>query len=102
MAPSVGEVPDDLIAMPAAAARFAGVSQRQLRYWDETHLLSPGVKRQLSERNTVRLYRFPSSLSYASLPALNGCGCPFAGSVRSSSSSAERDMRRRSGSFASP
>ena len=34
-----GEVPDDLIAMPAAAAaRFAGVSQRQLRYWDETHL----------------------------------------------------------------
>ena len=56
MAANPNEVPDDLIAMPAAAAaRFAGVSQRQLRYWDETELLSPGIKRKLSERNTVRL-----------------------------------------------
>jgi uncharacterized protein (DUF433 family) len=54
------EVPDDLIAMPAAAAaRFAGVSERQLRYWDATDLLGPGIKRKLSERNTVRLYTFP-------------------------------------------
>jgi hypothetical protein len=41
MAASASQVPDDLIAMPAAAAaRFAGVSQRQLRYWDETRLLT--------------------------------------------------------------
>jgi uncharacterized protein (DUF433 family) len=60
VAAEAGKVPDDLIAMPAAAAaRFAGVSQKQLRYWDDTGLLSPGVKRQLSERNTVRLYTFP-------------------------------------------
>jgi uncharacterized protein (DUF433 family) len=60
VAANPNEVPDDLIAMPvAAAARFAGVSQRQLRYWDETDLLSPGIKRRLSERNTVRLYTFP-------------------------------------------
>jgi uncharacterized protein (DUF433 family) len=60
VAATASKVPDDLIAMPAtAAARFAGVSQKQLRYWDDTGLLSPSVKRQLSERNTVRLYSFP-------------------------------------------
>ena len=54
------EMPNDLIAMPAAAAaRFAGVSERQLRYWDATDLLSPGIQRaQPSEyRPAVHLPR---------------------------------------------
>ena len=78
MAASAGEVPDDLIAMPAAAAaRFAGVSQRQLRYWDETDLLSPGIKRQLSERNTVRLYTFPELLELRVIASLERLRMPL-------------------------
>jgi uncharacterized protein (DUF433 family) len=75
MAANAGEVPDELIAMPAAAAaRFAHVSQKQLRYWDETGLLSPGVKRQLSERNTVRLYSLPELVELRVIVTLMGLG----------------------------
>jgi uncharacterized protein (DUF433 family) len=78
MAAKADQVPDDLIAMPAAAAaRFAGVSQRQLRYWDETHLLSPGIKRQLSERNTVRLYTFPELLELRVIASLERLRMPL-------------------------
>lgn len=69
------KVPDELIAMPAAeAARFAGVSQRQLRYWDSTDLLSPGIRRQLSPRNTVRLYTFPELVELRVIATLQGMG----------------------------
>jgi uncharacterized protein (DUF433 family) len=75
MAANAGDVPDDLIAMPApTAARFARVSQKQLRYWDETGLLSPGVKRQLSERNTVRLYSLPELVELRVIVTLLGLG----------------------------
>jgi uncharacterized protein (DUF433 family) len=61
--------------MPAAAAaRFAHVSQKQLRYWDDTGLLSPSVKRQLSERNTVRLYSFPELVELRVIVSLMGLG----------------------------
>jgi uncharacterized protein (DUF433 family) len=75
LAADVGEVPDDLIAMPAAAAaRFAGVTERQLRYWDSTDLLSPGIKRKLSPRNTVRLYTFPELVELRVIATLEGMG----------------------------
>lgn len=78
MAANASQVPDDLIAMPAAAAaRFAGVSQRQLRYWDETRLLSPGIKRQFSERNTVRLYTFSELLELRVIASLERLRMPL-------------------------
>lgn len=62
---------DDLVAMPlAGAARLAGVSERQLNYWDENGLLSPGVRRRLSPRNHVRLYDFQDLLELLVIKAL--------------------------------
>jgi uncharacterized protein (DUF433 family) len=78
VAANPNELPDDLIAMPAAAAaRFAGVSQRQLRYWDSTDLLSPGIQRRLSPRNTVRLYTFPELVELRVIATLEGMGMPL-------------------------
>jgi DNA-binding transcriptional MerR regulator len=55
---------DELIAFPdTRAARLARVSTRRLRYWEETDLVAPSIKRQLSPRNTVRLYSFQDLLS---------------------------------------
>lgn len=55
---------DELIAFPdTRAARLARVSTRRLRYWEDTDLVSPSIKRQLSPRNTVRLYSFQDLLS---------------------------------------
>jgi DNA-binding transcriptional MerR regulator len=36
---------------------------RRLRYWEETGLVGPSVRRQLSPKNTVRLYSFQDLLS---------------------------------------
>src|SRR5258707_11281012 len=55
---------DELIAFPdTRAAKLARVSMRRLRYWEETNLVRPSIKRQLSPRNTVRLYSFQDLLS---------------------------------------
>jgi DNA-binding transcriptional MerR regulator len=52
-------VADDMIALPMdGAAKLAEVSQRQLRYWQETNLLKPTIRRQFSEHRQVRLYTF--------------------------------------------
>jgi len=57
-------VAEELIAFPdTRAARLARVSTRRLRYWEETHLVAPSIKRNLSPRNTVRLYSFQDLLS---------------------------------------
>ena len=41
----------DLLAFPdTRAARLAGVSLRRLRYWEESGLVVPSVKRTLSPR----------------------------------------------------
>jgi DNA-binding transcriptional MerR regulator len=51
---------NELLALPIErAAKLAGVSLRQMRYWDETGLVVPSVKRKLDLRTTVRLYAFP-------------------------------------------
>jgi DNA-binding transcriptional MerR regulator len=57
-------VTEELLAFPDARARqLAGVSLRRLRYWEETGLVVPSVRRQLSPKNTVRLYSFADLLS---------------------------------------
>jgi DNA-binding transcriptional MerR regulator len=57
-------VADGLIAFPdAKAARLARVSVRRLRYWEETQLVKPSIRRQLSARSTVRLYSFQDLLA---------------------------------------
>ncbi len=50
---------DQLLASPAdAAARIAGASARQLRYWDQIGLVTPSFERSLGPRSNVRLYGF--------------------------------------------
>jgi len=49
---------DDLAVTEARAARMVGFSVRRLRAWASRNIVGPGVERQLSQRNIVRLYRF--------------------------------------------
>jgi uncharacterized protein (DUF433 family) len=50
---------DAMLALPIErAAILAGVSARRLRYWDQTALVVPSIKRTLGKRSTVRLYSF--------------------------------------------
>jgi DNA-binding transcriptional MerR regulator len=60
----VGVVTEDLLAFPdTRAARLAGISMRRLRYWEQHQLVVPSIKRQLSQRNTVRLYGYQDLLA---------------------------------------
>jgi DNA-binding transcriptional MerR regulator len=55
---------EELLAFPDTRARqVAGVSMRRLRYWEETGLVEPSIRRQLSPTHTVRLYSFTDLLS---------------------------------------
>lgn len=66
---------DELVALPRrAAARLAGVSERQLRYWEDTDLLSPGIRRDISQRNRVRLYEFTDLLELLVIATLLDVG----------------------------
>jgi DNA-binding transcriptional MerR regulator len=57
-------VEDGRLALPiSSAAKLVGVSERRLVHWERINLASPGIKRSLSERNTVRLYGFQDLLS---------------------------------------
>ncbi len=50
---------DDLIVLPPdRAAALAGISRRQLVYWDLRGLVGPGIARRLSVRGNVQLYTF--------------------------------------------
>ena len=54
----------EVIAFPdAKAARLARVSVGRLRYWEETQLVVPSVRREISPRNIVRLYSFQDMLA---------------------------------------
>lgn len=60
----MASVSEELLAFPDARARqLAGISLRRLRYWEETGLVVPSIRRQLSPKNTVRLYSFADLLS---------------------------------------
>jgi uncharacterized protein (DUF433 family) len=50
---------DDLVVLPPdRAAALAGISRRQLVYWDLRGLVGPGIARRLSVRGNVQLYTF--------------------------------------------
>ena len=53
---------DTLAVSDKRAAKLAGVSMRQLRYWEQIGLVVPSVREQISPRNTVRLYSFQDLL----------------------------------------
>lgn len=54
---------DDLdarVALPEkAAGRLAGVTPRQLRYWENIALLRPTISRRVGASRSVRLCGFP-------------------------------------------
>jgi DNA-binding transcriptional MerR regulator len=55
---------EELLAFPDTRARkLARVSMRRLRYWEETGLVVPSIRRRLSPKNTVRLYSFQDLLA---------------------------------------
>jgi DNA-binding transcriptional MerR regulator len=53
---------DTLAVSDKRAAKLAGISMNQLRYWEKTGMVVPSVRQQLSPRNTVRLYSFQDLL----------------------------------------
>ncbi|MEU4224236.1 DUF433 domain-containing protein [Nonomuraea sp. NPDC026600] len=50
---------EDLLAIPdKRAAKLAGISMAQLRYWEFRGVVVPGIRRRLSVRRTIRLYEY--------------------------------------------
>lgn len=50
---------EDLLAIPdKRAAKLAGISMAQLRYWELRGVVVPGIRRRLSVRRTIRLYEY--------------------------------------------
>jgi len=61
----------DVLAIPdKRAAKLARITMRQLRYWEQTGLIVPSIKRQISPHNTVRLYSYQDLLSLLVAAAL--------------------------------
>ena len=59
----MAEAIEDVLAIPEKrAAKLARITMRQLRYWEQTGLIVPSIKRQISPRNTVRLYGYQDLL----------------------------------------
>jgi uncharacterized protein (DUF433 family) len=54
--------PDVLAVTDKRAHQLARISLRRLRYWEETGLVVPAVRRQVSPGKTVRLYGFEDLL----------------------------------------
>jgi DNA-binding transcriptional MerR regulator len=55
---------EELLEFPDTRARqLAGVSMRRLRYWEETGLVVPSIRRRLSPKKAVRLYSFQDLLA---------------------------------------
>lgn len=56
---------EDLLAIPdKRATQLAGISMRQLRYWEEVNLVVPSMRHRFSARNVVRLYTHPDLVEY--------------------------------------
>jgi uncharacterized protein (DUF433 family) len=54
---------EDTLAVPdKRAAKLAGISMNQLRYWEKSGLVVPSIRQQISPRNIVRLYGFQDLL----------------------------------------
>ncbi len=59
----MAEALEAVLAIPdKRAARLAQISMRQLHYWEESGLVIPSIRRQISPRNVVRLYSFQDLL----------------------------------------
>ena len=59
----MAQATEEMLAVPdKRAAKLAGISMRQLRYWEQISLVVPSVREQISPRNTVRLYSFQDLL----------------------------------------
>lgn len=62
---------EDTLAVPdKRAAKLAGISMRQLHYWEQVGLVVPSITRQISPRNTVRLYNFQDLLELLAVAEL--------------------------------
>jgi DNA-binding transcriptional MerR regulator len=73
----VVEVVEDQVAVSERhAAELSGFSVRRLRAWDASGLVRPSITRQLSERNTVRLYTFDDLVELLVASALVDAGRP--------------------------
>jgi DNA-binding transcriptional MerR regulator/uncharacterized protein (DUF433 family) len=67
----VAEAMQDVLAVPdKRAAKLARITMRQLRYWEQTGLIVPSIKREISPRNTVRLYSYQDLLELLVAAAL--------------------------------
>jgi DNA-binding transcriptional MerR regulator len=54
---------EDMLAVSdKRAVKLAGISMRQLRYWEQIGLVVPSVREQISPRNVIRLYSFQDLL----------------------------------------
>jgi uncharacterized protein (DUF433 family) len=55
---------EERLALPlSGASRLVGVPERRLVNWEHIGLISPGIVKEISERNTVRLYGFQDLLA---------------------------------------
>lgn len=72
---AVNEIVDEQVAVSERhAARLAGLSVRRLRAWADHGLIRPGIHRQLSDRNIVRLYTFDDLIELLVAAALVDAG----------------------------
>jgi hypothetical protein len=70
----VDVVEDQAAVSERHAAALSGFSVRPLRAWDARGLVGPSIKRQLSERNTVRVYAFDDLVELLVASALVDAG----------------------------
>jgi len=71
----VNEIIDEQVAVSERhASRLAGLSVRRLRAWAGDELIQPSIQRQLSDRNTVRLYTFGDLIELLVAAALVDAG----------------------------
>jgi uncharacterized protein (DUF433 family) len=55
------------------AARLAGLSKRQLEYWDKTNVFSPSISRDGERRLYGRIYTFQDVVALRTLGKLRAC-----------------------------
>ena len=66
---------DDLIGIPSTKAQqLIGVDTRRLRSWEDRGLIVPQLRRQLSQRHTVRSYSLDQVVEMAVIRALEAKG----------------------------
>jgi uncharacterized protein (DUF433 family) len=60
---AMAQAMEDVLAVSdKRAVKLAGISMKQLRYWEQIGMVVPSIKHQISPRNIVRLYSFQDLL----------------------------------------